>query len=186
MARPRYASGDVRAHERLIDSFWCLLEAEPYARLSVREVCREAGLNKNTFYYHFTDLEELANEAVSGALPIELAQLLVSAPTGVLPSLQPLANTPEVQRKFSRIAIVLSENGAALQGTLMSRFTEQIGRMLPGAGDDERKEKTLLLGFVAGGLINTLRGRDPAEYADAVTQLQQLPAIRSCMDELRS
>ena len=98
MARPKYGRGDARAREKLIDTFWDLLEAEPYTHMSVREICRESGLNKNTFYYHFSDLDELADEAVARALPVELAQLLVAAPKGVLPSLQPLASTPRVQR----------------------------------------------------------------------------------------
>ena len=50
MARPKYGRGDVRAREKLIDAFWDLPEAEPYTQMSVREVCRESGLNKNTFY----------------------------------------------------------------------------------------------------------------------------------------
>lgn len=61
MARPTYGIGDMQARERLIASFWSLLEGEAYTQMSVREVCREAGLNKNTFYYHFGSLDELAN-----------------------------------------------------------------------------------------------------------------------------
>ena len=186
MARPKYGRGDVRAREKLIDAFWELLEAEPYTQMSVREVCRESGLNKNTFYYHFEGLDALADEAVGDALPIELAQSLVSAPVGKLPSLQPIAGTPVVRGKFAHVGLVLAGNGAALQGTLMSHFTEQLAGMVPCSSEEERRSKTLLLGFVAGGLVNTLRGKKPAEYADAVTELQQLPAIRTCMDELRS
>ena len=73
MARPKYETGDVQARERLADAFWNLLEGEPYTQMSAREVCRKAGLNKNTFYYHFSDLDELADEAVARALPVELA-----------------------------------------------------------------------------------------------------------------
>ena len=186
MARPKYETGDVQARERLADAFWNLLEGEPYTQMSAREVCRKAGLNKNTFYYHFESLDALAEEAVSSALPIELAQSLVSAPVGKLPPLQPIAGTPVVRGKFARVGLVLAGNGAALQGTLMSRFTNQLVAMVPCSSEDERRSKTLLLGFVAGGLVNTLRGKKPAEYADAVTELQQLPAIRACMDELRS
>lgn len=186
MARPKYEHGDVPARGKLVDAFWRLLEVGPYTQLSVREVCREAGLNKNTFYYHFESLDALADEAVGSALPVELAQSLIAAPIGELPSLQPIAAMPEVGRKFARIGLVLSKNGAALQGTLMSCFTEQLGRMMPCSSEDDRRSKTLLLGFVAGGLVNTLRGNEPATYADAVTELQQLPAIRACMDELRS
>lgn len=186
MARPKYERGQVPAREQLIDAFWRLLEVQSYTQLSVREVCRGAGLNKNTFYYHFESLDALADEAVGNALPIELAQSLVSAPAGQLPSLQPIASTPEVRRKFMRVGLVLSDNGAALQGMLMSRFTDQLARMMPCSSEDERRNKMLLLGFVAGGLVNILRGKDPATYADAVVQLQQLPAIRACMDELRS
>lgn len=186
MARPKYESGDVPAREKLVEAFWSLLKAVPYTQMSVREVCREAALNKNTFYYHFESLDALADEAVGNALPIELAQSLIAAPVGELPPLQPLAGTPEVSRKFALISLVFSGNGAALQGTLMSRFTERLVHMAPCSSEEDRRSKTLLLGFVAGGLMNTLRGKDPAEYADAVTALQQLPAIQACMDELRS
>jgi len=186
MARPKYGNGDVPARGKLVDAFWRLLAAEPYTQMSVREVCREAGLNKNTFYYHFESLDALAGEAVGGALPIELAQSLIAAPLGELPPLQPIARTPTVSRKFTRVGLVLGSNGAALQGTLMSCFTEQLAQLMPYSSEEERQSKTLLLGFVAGGLVNTLRGKEPARYADAVTELQRLPAIQACMDELRA
>ncbi len=51
---------------RLIDAALRLAAAKrSFAALSLREIAREAGLNPNTFYRHFSDMEDLAVTAMA-------------------------------------------------------------------------------------------------------------------------
>lgn len=68
MARPRYVAGDETAREKLGAAFWLLLADRPYTTLTVLDVVRAAGVNKNTFYYHYSGIDELAEDAVAGTL----------------------------------------------------------------------------------------------------------------------
>lgn len=36
-----------------------LLNEKPYQQITVKEIVEDCGLNRNTFYYHFHDLNEL-------------------------------------------------------------------------------------------------------------------------------
>ena len=74
MARPHYEEGQERARDRIVAAFWTALEERPYDKVTVKLVTDLAGVNKNTFYYHFETMDDLAKEAVRDAfsqLPIE-------------------------------------------------------------------------------------------------------------------
>ena len=54
----------VPAKERLENAFWELLADRDYRKITVTDVVREAGVNRNSFYYHFSSLPELADSAI--------------------------------------------------------------------------------------------------------------------------
>lgn len=63
MPRPRHDSRCCR-QERLENAFWELLADRDYRKITVTDVVREAGVNRNSFYYHFSSLPELADSAI--------------------------------------------------------------------------------------------------------------------------
>lgn len=64
MARPRKDSEMPDARQRIIDAFWKLLESNPLGKITVGMVANEAGCNRGTFYYHFSDMDALTLEAI--------------------------------------------------------------------------------------------------------------------------
>lgn len=64
MPRPRHDSEVLPAKERLENAFWELLADRDYRKIAVTDVVREAGVNRNSFYYHFSSLPELADSAI--------------------------------------------------------------------------------------------------------------------------
>lgn len=48
--------------QALVDSFLKLAEGKSLDKLTVREIVLDCGLNRNTFYYYFTDIYALAEE----------------------------------------------------------------------------------------------------------------------------
>lgn len=63
MARPRKDAAGPGAKERIVDAFWQLISVKPYADVTIRGLCAEAGVNPNTFYRHFTCMDDLAEKA---------------------------------------------------------------------------------------------------------------------------
>jgi len=63
MPRPRHDSEVLPAKERLENAFWELLADRDYRKITVTDVVREAGVNRNSFYYHFSSLPELADSS---------------------------------------------------------------------------------------------------------------------------
>ena len=47
----------------IVDAFKRLLGCEPFSKVSVGDICTEAGLNRKSFYYHFKDKYDLVNSS---------------------------------------------------------------------------------------------------------------------------
>lgn len=49
-----------RTKREISEAFWLLLEEMPYSRITVKAIVDRCRLNRNTFYYYFHDIPELA------------------------------------------------------------------------------------------------------------------------------
>lgn len=52
-----------RTKQAIQDTFWQLLEEKPYDKITVRDIVERCGVNRNTFYYHFRDIPDLAESS---------------------------------------------------------------------------------------------------------------------------
>lgn len=52
--------------KRIVHEFICLLENREVAQISVTELCRQAGINRATFYANFDDIYDLATSLKRG------------------------------------------------------------------------------------------------------------------------
>src|SRR5690606_40839879 len=75
MGRPRNDGGPT-APQRLEAAFFDLLSATPYQDVTISALVREAGVNRNSFYYHYTDLDDLARSATDNVVLSEIAHLI--------------------------------------------------------------------------------------------------------------
>lgn len=48
----------------ILEAFTQLLEEEPYNRVTVKDISQRCGICRNTFYYHFRDIEDLFESSV--------------------------------------------------------------------------------------------------------------------------
>ena len=186
MARPKYGDGDLRARKRLIDGFWGALRLSPYEKLSVRGLLRDTGLSKNTFYYHFADMGDLARAAIDEITLDDLTQMLLHGENLDKTRLGSHLGEAEDAQRLSKIAIVLSRNGSALQPLFIEKLKSAWLDALGKNGKPASKEKLLLVDFASGGAVNALAGKNPQEYAETIAILASTPAIRSFIDNLSS
>lgn len=52
----------------IMESFGKLIEVKPLDRITVKDIVADCGVTRNTFYYHFEDIFDLAKAALSDRL----------------------------------------------------------------------------------------------------------------------
>lgn len=83
MARPRKDAHEKPAKQRLEDVFWEMLAEGPFSGMTIKAISARAGVNHNTFYYHFGSLEDMAEKLFEKnmlrSMIVAIAQRLRSA-----------------------------------------------------------------------------------------------------------
>lgn len=54
--------------EKLDKALLTLLEKKPFEYITISEICKEAGVNRSTFYLHYENTRELLNETIQYVL----------------------------------------------------------------------------------------------------------------------
>lgn len=50
--------------QAILNAFWQLLEEKPYSKITVQNIAERCHINRNTFYYHFSDIPALAIDSI--------------------------------------------------------------------------------------------------------------------------
>lgn len=77
MGRPRKDASAQDVRERLVAAMVDRLIREPVNAVTVASLIREVGCNRSTFYYHFSDVEQLAEKALDAVVPVEIPRALL-------------------------------------------------------------------------------------------------------------
>lgn len=79
MARPKKSDKAKMATFKIENAFWKLLETESYSDITVLRICQESGINRNSFYYHYKDINDLAYTAFKSNASSDASEALLSA-----------------------------------------------------------------------------------------------------------
>ena len=79
MARPKKSDRDAMATVRIEDAFWKLLGEMSYSDITVLRISQESGTNRNSLYYHYKSIDDLARSAFMNNVDTEVSGVLFSA-----------------------------------------------------------------------------------------------------------
>lgn len=77
MARPKKSDKEEMATAKIEKAFWRLLETERYSDITVLRISQESGVNRNSFYYHYRDIDDLAYTAFKNNVENETSGKLI-------------------------------------------------------------------------------------------------------------
>lgn len=192
MPRPLYKPGEKTARERLADAFWECLEETPLEKITVADIVKHAGVNRNTFYYHFADINDLAAQALKetalkpGTIRAMLAQLMSGR------NLSPSEAVPDLEERTNRICLLAGKHGTAeLRAQLRSEMLAVWEQVLEVDFASCDLEGRLALEFALGGFMALIAYRADSgnsfgldtvfEYGinlDAFRLLRHIPEVR--------
>jgi AcrR family transcriptional regulator len=163
MARPRKDAGIEPARLRIKEAFWALLPATDVRDVTVRELCRQAGCNRSTFYRNYCDVYELLAEVQRDVLPYELPALIRdSLLAGGMRQKMAIVNFVRHNReRLARMSLLLSPGGdptfaRTLKDAMLDAWTQAFGTTTAALSFESR----VLMEFLLNGVLALLTYHD--------------------------
>lgn len=178
MARPRKQEGVPTGREAIEASFWELYREKPFEKISVKEVCEKAHVNKTTFYYHFQDLHEVLDSIENDCLPLE-APLMVTALIKASDKEQVVASfIDSMGERFDRYCLLLSSKGdpsfaKRAKHVMALRWCETLGVDYETLPPDLRMATQYVMGGTTSIFADHGEGEpfDPKVFADVMLSM---------------
>ncbi|NEG90296.1 TetR/AcrR family transcriptional regulator [Bifidobacterium aerophilum] len=188
MPRPRRDSEILPAKERMENAFWDLLAEREYHKITVTDIVHEANVNRNSFYYHFSGLSELADSAIMHV--VQEAKTALPTPDSDpdatwRENITNLLQSPEHRERLDRLALIAGPHSSPeLVDSLrdFGRLTIIHSLQLPERPD---LKTDLMLDFTVGGMLAVLRRwpdlRGTVELDDLLNEDMAVLAMSMCL-----
>ncbi|MGO1183877.1 MAG: TetR/AcrR family transcriptional regulator [Micrococcaceae bacterium] len=186
MGRPRQDQGPS-AVQRLEAAFFNELRQTPYPGITISAIVRAAGVNRNSFYYHYSDLGDLAHSAVTHLMVSGVPRLIAEGFSIGSQEVDRLIDEGANDENFARMVIVAGPHSTAelreiLKGALVDIWAAAFDLDL----DTLTPEARSTVQFVLGGLLELLadierRHRSNGQevrYREVFAQTRKLPIVQ--------
>ena len=162
MPRPRRDSEILPAKDRLENAFWELLSEREYNKITVTDIVRTADVNRNSFYYHFSGLPELADSAILHAVedtPMPgMPGRDFNPDTEWCKHVTALLRDPEQRQRLDRLALLAGPHSSPELVSSLKEFGRLTMISVLGLDADSLDLKTdLMLDFTVGGMLAVLQ-----------------------------
>lgn len=158
----------------IAEAFLQLLQHKGIAKITVKEVCEIAQINRGTFYRHYKDCYDLFEQLQDKALT-ELDEILTRTRTqGVQPVLTSLLQTIQDDRWLLGILVRKGGDNDFLHRAVRRCFRYMEAELAPGKGSEEAMRNVYLIAGATGVMQYWLRSgmAEPApQVAAAITAL---------------
>ncbi len=147
-ARSRYTRKVIR------DSFYALLKEKPVEKITVRELCEKAEINRATFYKHYQDCYDLLDKIEEEAL-VHFDELLASVEIrGLQPTLLDILRTIQENAASFEAFNRQSDNRSFIH-RLAGRCFHYMEQRIPLASEfnQEKNQQGMTYSFLAGGVV---------------------------------
>ena len=185
---------DIRVQktkERLKSALLSLMHEKSIERISISEICRKSGINRNTFYQHYKDIEDLLDEVEKGFMVSVFSAVSISGES-VRSVKEIMTVLLETIKDNEEICMLLfSDNGDKnfLRNILMFALPSAVENWVRELGI-RKEDATLLYYYVMGGAVNVIEAwmkdsfsaplDDVAEKLNALILGSQEAFVSSC------
>lgn len=161
MARPKAA--EQPATIKMQNAFWELLEEKPYAKVTVSDITRVSELNRTAFYYHYTNITELADDAIASIYQdqviIGYVTRLIRQPDNIdlRDEYTRFIDVPRYLTSVHRISLITGPHGSTSLSKQLREFVIDIWLDLIGFDRQNLNPgQRLVLEFTSNGVLGVL------------------------------
>lgn len=187
MARPRKTDRDAMATVRIEDAFWKLLGEMSYSDITVLRISQESGTNRNSFYYHYKDIDDLARSAFMNNIDDNVSRVLFSA---LLPGLENKSRSgpvfgSELLPHSRRIMLCARSDSLFLNRLVKDLLIQVWFEALEIDASELSSEEQLQIDFIFSGLVSVLGRREVEDAPLIMTDLSQTEIGRASITTMK-
>ena len=114
----------IETEERIHRAFDKLLSVKSFNKITVNDICNEAGISRPSFYAHYDDINDMMNQIeIEKSIPIK--EILISTDCLTIDSFESYFNYLKNNKSFY-IAYLGSSNNGSITTNLMNTFIQTI------------------------------------------------------------
>ena len=176
MATPRVDIRVQKTKERLKEALLSLMKSKKIDRITISEICRVSGINRNTFYQHYSDIRDLLSEVEGDFMTSLFSSVRISGESinSVKEIMVLLLAT--IKKNQDICLLLLSDNGDKdfLRNILMFALPSAVENWVKELGMD-KESAVILYYYVVGGAVNVIeawmKNQFEAEIDDVAEKL---------------
>ncbi|MFQ9587794.1 MAG: TetR/AcrR family transcriptional regulator [Mediterraneibacter gnavus] len=153
-----------------------LLKEKPIAKITVKEICERAEINRSTFYKHYQDVYDLMKKLENEAIE-EFEKLLDSyAQNEIIPALVTLLNSLQEHREFLAPLIANSSKDDFIKRLTAACSEYALSHLTPEKDYTSNPKQAAVYAYLAGGtagIITNWLENDASESSQQVAELIQ-------------
>lgn len=186
MGRPRYCEGELTARERIVEAFWSLLGKTPFESITVSHIVQIAQVNRNSFYYHFTDIDDLAAQAIEELMVPDVVRMVLAG-MGALEGYALECDIAEEVCRLDRLGLIAGMNSSsALRSILNRTMFEVYANALNINLEALDPIDHAFLEFMLGGIIAVLAYRVTCNPTPTIADVSQSEWFRAVIANMQS
>ena len=187
MARPRKHEGE-QATVKIEGAFWRLLETEGNSSITVLRLSQESGTNRNSFYYHYRDINDLADQAFRRMADSEASEVLLA---GLLKKTDPKnlsmeEKEPLLMLQAKRIMLCAGSDSGILNRLVYDLLKETWLKELSISEEALSPTEKLQIHFIFFGLVAVLGSPEVRKKPLFMLSLAQTDMGRMAIDSLKT
>lgn len=159
MGRPKKQT-EMTAAAKIENAFWRLLEATDYSKITIQKLADKAGVNRNAVYYHYDNIDDVAQKAFSDFMETEIVEAYIKMLLAYVTTGQEVKIEEKHITCLKKLQVCAGSNSVYINCLLKSEIKKIWFRMI---GIDEKtlsEKDKLSVEFALGGILSLLSSRE--------------------------
>lgn len=156
MARPKYTDYESTAIARIKAAFWLLLEETSFHNITMQRLADRAEVNRNTLYYHYNNLQEVALSAFQDVVSDDISELfmetMLTHPAEILNSW----SFTDISRRLKKMHLFAKSESPLLRSILKQNLITHWFDKTGVRTDTLSPENQLQVDYIVNGFIGIL------------------------------
>jgi len=184
MARPRNADIEDSALYKIDAAFWRLLESMDFSLITMKLLAQEAGINRNSLYYHFANMQEVAAAAFNNVVCDEISNLFIDSLLLLPESIEGNWEQMQLPERIRKIHLFAKSESPLLRSLLKGSLTARWFQKLHIRSEALSPLDKMQIDYIVNGFIGLIGNESIAQDYRLLAAFPKSPIGRAAIQTL--